>query len=239
MQGQAEDTPAGHYTFRVARLEAVTHDLWILHLEPAGSEPLRFSAGQYARVSVGGLEPRAYSIASRPDESWLEFHIRRAGDDGASDYIARDLGLGDTVVVEGPFGDAWLRPEHTGPVLAVAGSSGLAPIKSIVETALVQGARQDIHLYLGVRQERDLYLLEHFEALTRHHGNLRFAAVLSESQSDSPYRQGLVGDAVVEDLSDLSGFKAYLAGPPAMVRAVVALLTARGLDPSDIHTDPY
>lgn len=239
MQGQAEDTPARHFTCKVARLEAVTHDLWILHLEPAGSERLRFSAGQYARVSVGGLEPREYSIASRPDESWLEFHIRRAGDDGASDYIARELGVGDTVMVEGPYGGAWLRPEHAGPILAVAGSSGLAPMKSIVETALVHGAHQDIHLYLGVRQERDVYLLEHFQALTRRHRNLRFVPVLSESEGDSPYRQGLVGDAVADDLSDLSGFKAYLAGPPAMMRAVFALLTARGLDPSDIHTDPY
>lgn len=239
MQGQAEGTPAGHYTYRVARLEAVTHDLWVLHLEPAGGQALRFSAGQYARVSVGGLEPREYSIASRPDESWLEFHIRRAGDDGASDYIARDLGLGDTVMVDGPYGDAWLRPEHPGPILAVAGSSGLAPMKSIVETALVQGARQDIHLYLGVRRERDLYLLEHFQALTQRHTNLRFVPVLSDSQGDSRYRQGLVGDAVAEDLHNLSGFKAYLAGPPAMVRAVVAQLTTRGLEPSNIHTDPY
>lgn len=237
MQGQAEDT--GHHACRVARLEAVTHDVWILNLKLAESDTLRFSAGQYARVSVGGLEPREYSIASRPDESWLEFHIRRAGDDGASDYIARELSLGEAVVVEGPFGDAWLRPEHAGPILAVAGSSGLAPMKSIVETALVQGARQDIHLYFGVRQERDLYLVEHFESLTRRHGNLRFVPVLSESQGDGPYRQGLVGDAVIEDLSDLAGFKAYLAGPPAMVRAVVAQLSARGLGRGDIHTDPY
>lgn len=231
--------PAGHTAYRVAGLEAVTHDLWILRLEPAGSEPLRFAAGQYARVSVGGLEPREYSIASRPDEPWLEFHIRRAGDDGASDYIARELDLGDRVMVEGPFGEAWLRRDHAGPILAVAGSSGLAAMKSIVETTLAEGARQDIHLYFGVRRERDLYLLEHFQALAKRHGNLRFVPVLSDAQGGSPYRQGLVGDAVAMDLSDLSGFKVYLAGPPAMVRAVVAQLAARGLEPCDIHTDPY
>jgi CDP-4-dehydro-6-deoxyglucose reductase/ferredoxin-NAD(P)+ reductase (naphthalene dioxygenase ferredoxin-specific) len=224
---------------RVAGLEAVTRDLWILRLGAAAGRRFDFAAGQYARVSVGGLLARAYSIASRPDEAALEFHIRCVPGDEAGDYIARRLALGDPVEAEGPFGDAWLRPGHRGPILAVAGSSGLAPMKSIVETALGTEAGRHIHLYFGVRQEGDLYLTAHFQALAGRHGNLRFVPVLSEPEGPSKYRRGLVGDAVAADFADFPGFKAYLAGPPAMVEAMVALLTARGLDPRDIHADPY
>jgi CDP-4-dehydro-6-deoxyglucose reductase/ferredoxin-NAD(P)+ reductase (naphthalene dioxygenase ferredoxin-specific) len=98
--------------------------------------------------------------------------------------------------------------------------------------------RQPIHVYFGVRTEHDLYLLEHFQTLAAYHEQLSFTPVLSETASDT-YRTGLVSTAVSEDLGDLDGWKAYVAGPPAMVEATMAGATAAGLRSLDLHADIF
>ncbi len=231
--------PPRRLSCRVVGIEDATHDVHIVRLETVDGGPFGFSAGQYASVTFGALPPRDYSMANRPDQAGLEFHIRDMRDNGASGYVARQLRLGDTVRVEGPYGEAWLRRDHAGPILAIAGGSGLAPIKSIVETALAAGMRQDIGLYLGVRDEADVYLEEHFRALARSHRNLRFVPVLSDPAAPTGRRAGLVGDAVAADFADFAGFKAYLAGPPVMVCSVLKMFLSRGLGREDIHADPF
>ncbi|HYC13401.1 MAG TPA: 2Fe-2S iron-sulfur cluster-binding protein, partial [Stellaceae bacterium] len=148
--------PQRQLVCRVASIEDMTHDIKGVRLEIVSGGPFTFSAGQYAALRFSSLAARDYSMANRPDENVLEFHIRHVSGGAASRYAARCLKHGEKVVVEGPFGSAWLRGNHTGPILAIAGGSGLAPIKSIVETALARGARQPIRLYLGVRDEPDL-----------------------------------------------------------------------------------
>lgn len=211
----------------------------VVRLEVVSGGPLDFSAGQYVRVTFPGLPPRDYSMANRPDEPFLEFHIREGGNGSAGPSLFERLEPGDSATIEGPFGDAWLRETHAGPILAVAGGSGIAPAKSIVETALAKGMLNEIHLYFGVRTEADLYLGDHFRALAADHHNFRFTPVLSDARGGTERRRGLVCDAVAEDFADLAGWKAYVAGPPPMVEAAVRLFTARGLEPEDIHADPH
>ena len=231
------DAMVHRFACRVVHLEKATHDIRILRLEPPG-ERLAFRAGQYAKLGFAALPPRDYSMANPPDEPLLEFHIRDVGD-GASRYAVRQLVRGETVAVSGPLGDAHLRDEHAGPLLAIAGGSGLAPMKAIVETALRRDPMRAIHLYFGVRSDRDLYLAEHFGQLASVHPRFRFVPVVAEPGGPSPWRSGLVGDAVVADIKDFTHSKAYLAGPPPMVEATVALLRARGLAAADIHADPF
>jgi CDP-4-dehydro-6-deoxyglucose reductase/ferredoxin-NAD(P)+ reductase (naphthalene dioxygenase ferredoxin-specific) len=178
-------------------------------------------------------------MANRPGDPELEFHIRRVPGGAATARIHALLKLGDAVTVEGPFGSSYLREKHAGPILCVAGGSGLAPIKSIVETALAHGMRQPIHVYFGARTERDLYLVDHFQGLEARHTNLTFTPVLSEAAPQPRWRTGLVTDAVGQDLQDLDGWKAYVAGPPAMVDAATAIATSRGLRPQDLHADVF
>ncbi|MGH6930262.1 MAG: naphthalene 1,2-dioxygenase, partial [Dongiaceae bacterium] len=159
--------------------------------------------------------------------------------DGASRYAVRRLAVGEAVTVAGPMGDAYLRPEHPGPIIAIAGGSGLAPMKSIVETALHLGLTQDIHLYFGVRTERDLYLVEHFERLTAIHRYFRFIPVVAEPNEPARWRRGLVGDAVLADITNLACSKIYLAGPPPMVEAAILQMRARSISAADIHADPF
>jgi CDP-4-dehydro-6-deoxyglucose reductase/ferredoxin-NAD(P)+ reductase (naphthalene dioxygenase ferredoxin-specific) len=222
---------------RVVQLIDATPEIRIVRLQVVHGGAFRFRAGQYARVTFGTCRPRDYSLANRPDDPILEFHVRHEGGGGASAHVARTLREGDGVWVDGPFGDAWWRPEHDGPVLAVAGGTGLAPIRSIVETALGLGFRNVMHIYIGARRERDIYLEDHFRMLVRRHPSVRLHVLLSDPGVPPHRRRGTLVDAIEADVQAIAGLKAYLAGPPAMIGALTSALTAKGLSPDDIHAD--
>lgn len=223
----------------VADLTDVTHDIRRVRLAIERGGPFVFSAGQFASVTFSGMPPRDYSMANRPGEVLLEFHVRRTPGGTSSIFVTTALQPGAAVQVEGPFGTSYLRKSHRGPIIAMAGGSGLAPIKSIVEQALAKKMPQHIHLYLGARDERDLYLVEHFETLSRTHSHLHFTPVLSEASGETARRTGLLHQIVAEDFADLDGCKAYLAGPPPMVEAATGVLAARGMRQIDIHADAF
>jgi len=231
--------PIRSLTCRVTALDAMTHDIRRVRMEVLSGGPFDYSAGQYASVTFRGQPPRDYSMASTPDDGSLEFHVRHVQGGASSGYVAERLAVGEEVAVTGPFGVSWLREHHRGPILAIAGGSGLAPVKSIVERALASGMAQPIRLYFGVRDERDLYLEDHFGALTAAHPNLQFTSVLSAPAGATARRTGLVHEAAAADLEDVDGWKAYLAGPPPMVEAATAMLLARGMLREHIHADAF
>ena len=233
------DHPVETFRARVISLDDATHDIKRVRIMSESGLPLSFSAGQYAQLSFPGAPTRDYSMANRPGERELEFHIRRIPNGAASERVASTLAVGDEVTVRGPFGSAFLRHRHTGPILAVAGGSGMAPMKAIVETALNHGFRQPIRLYFGVRQERDLYLVDHFAAACERHPNLTFIPVLSQVERSAAYRTGTVTQAIAEDLQDLDGWQAYMAGPPAMTDSATPILLERGLQRDELHVDVF
>ncbi|MDH3232247.1 MAG: 2Fe-2S iron-sulfur cluster-binding protein [Alphaproteobacteria bacterium] len=231
--------PIRHMSCTVAGLGQATHDIRVVRLAIESGGPFDFSAGQYAQVTFADLPPRDFSMASQPDEAEIEFHIRTTPGGAVSPYVAGQLSLGETVRVEGPYGAAHLREGHRGPIVALAGGSGLAPIKAIVEAALGRGMSQPITLYFGARAERDLYLEDHFAALTEKHPNLRFVPVLSEPDGETERRTGFLADALAADFIDLDGAKAYLAGPPIMVETCTDALRKLGVRRQDVHADAF
>ena len=236
--------PLRDLTCRVAALGDMTHDIKRLRLKIEGGGPFTFSAGQYASLGFAAIAPRDYSMANAParngrDNPEIEFHIRHLAGGASSAYASTKLRIGETVRVQGPYGTSYLRESHTGPIVAIAGGSGLAPIKSIIETALVIDLKQPIHLYFGVRDERDLYLEDHFKTLAAKHKNLSFIPVLSEPGKPTKRRTGFVHLAVAADIKDFDGSKAYIAGPPVMVEAATPLLQSLGMRREDIHADAF
>ncbi len=230
--------PSAAQDAEVVSVQAMTHDIVALHLRLADRVAFRFAAGQYLSLTIPGAPSRNYSMASRPDEELIELHVRAVPGGQTSTRIHSELKAGDMVRIEGPTGAAYLREAHPGPIVAIAGGSGLAPVKSIVETALHGGSDVPIHLYFGVRAERDLYLVDHFRELERRFANLTFVPVLSQDDA-AGWRQGFVTDALTADHATLAGAKAYVAGPPTMVDAAWAALSARGVLASDIHADVF
>ena len=232
---------------RVAECSRLTHDILRLRLEIVAGGPFDFSAGQYAQLEFP-MAPgvvRDYSMANRPGEEFLEFHIRvmpKAG--SVSSRVAAALKPGDMVKLSGPLGTSYLRAQHAGSMLCIAGGSGLAPIKSIIETALHGGFAQPLHLYFGVRAERDVYFEQQLADLQRRFSSFKAHIVLSEpgaqaAQTLLPRRRGLVTEAVTADFPALTGFKAYFAGPPPMVDAASVLVRQCGIQARDIHADAF
>lgn len=233
------DHPIKDHRCQVVAIDDVTHDIKRIRLATEDGHALAFTAGQYAKVSFAGAPPRDYSMANMPGDTEIEFHIRRIPGGATSERVASALRVGDPVDVRGPLGSSYLREQHTGPILAVAGGSGLAPVKSIVETALAHGLRQPIMLYFGVRSEGDLYLVDHFERLAAAYDSLTFIPVLSEERNSDRFRTGFLTDTIASDVQDFDGWKAYLAGPPAMMDAAGRLLIERGLRMDDMHADVF
>jgi CDP-4-dehydro-6-deoxyglucose reductase/ferredoxin-NAD(P)+ reductase (naphthalene dioxygenase ferredoxin-specific) len=222
----------------VASLEKAARDTTVLQLEPVRGGPLMFSAGQYAALTFLGQKPRDYSMANRPDDPLLEFHIQRMHDGGVSAHVATGVAIGDSVSLRGPYGSAYFREEHLGPILLAAGGTGLAPLQSIMETALAMGVAQRLHLYVGARAETDLYRQDRLRELASRHHNLAIVTTLSEPRSGA-YRRGTVSDAIAADFHDLSAFQAYVAGPPAHCEAVRRAGVARGLSEGACFMDPF
>ncbi len=234
----APDFPVREASCRVTAVEAVTHDTRIVRLSVQHGGPFEFAAGQYARVAFPGFDPRDYSIASRPGDRELAFHIRNIGS-GPSQFVATELAEGDSVHVRGPFGHTYLRASRPGPIVAVGGGSGLGQMAAITEEALARGHRAPVHLYFGARGERDVYLEERMGLLVEQYPNFRFVPVLSEPTGPTDRRTGLVTDALLADAPDLSAAVGYLAGPPPMVEAATKALTDLGVAAGDIHADAF
>jgi len=223
---------------RVLALEDLTHDIKGVRVAIEAGGPFTFSAGQYAELEFAPGLSRHYSMAHTPDEDELTFHVRHMPGGRTSAYVATRLKAGDRLKVSGPLGVSYLRDKHAGPVLLVAGGSGLAPIESIVRTLLGRRYGAPITLYFGVRAERDLYHEALLQQLAAQHANFRYHVVLSE-EGASGRRPGLVHEALAADLPATEDLMAYLAGPPAMVEAAMALLRTRGLAPRQIHADAF
>lgn len=224
--------------YRVEAIETLTHDIKRIRLATGGAA-LAFKAGQYARLTFPGVPPRDYSMAGGALDGELDFHIRRVPGGAVTERIHASLKPGDPVRVEGPLGVSHLRSQHDGPMLCIAGGSGLAPIQAIVHAAIAARMSEPMHVYVGARALHDLYRVAHFQRLAQAHPNLTFTPVLSHDEQQTTWRTGWVTDAVAADHPDVEGWKAYVAGPPLMVEAAMRVLSAAGLRAEDLHADVF
>jgi CDP-4-dehydro-6-deoxyglucose reductase/ferredoxin-NAD(P)+ reductase (naphthalene dioxygenase ferredoxin-specific) len=224
---------------RVISLTDLTHDIREVRVSLEPDEgPLAFAAGQYAQVEFVPGIARHYSMANMADEPEPVFHVRRVPGGRASAYVGEKLHPGHGVRVTGPYGSCYLREHHSGPVLLVAGGSGLAPIESILRTFISRAYDAPILLYFGARAEKDVYHEALLRAAASSNDKLQLTIALSE-QPGPGRRIGLLHEVIAADGIDFSGYIAYLAGPPAMVDAVSGVLLRQGLEQRDLHADAF
>ena len=225
-------------TCRVQQLEKLTQDIVSLKLRVTSTEPFTFSPGQYVYVEFEGFPKREYSIASYADDT-LEFYIRKIPDGTVSSFVWDYLVTGETVRVSGPYGNMFFREQHDGPVIAVAGGSGLSAIQPIVLESVRRHPERSLLLYHGVRDEADIYRSEIFSALSNRYSVFEYHPVLSEATGERSQKTGMLHEVLSEEIQVCSDGKAYLAGPPPMVRSCSDVLQSKGLDSVNIHADPF
>jgi len=148
--------------------------------------------------------------------------------------------VGDTLQFEGPLGSFKLSEAAT-PIIFVAGATGFAPIKSIVEDAFHRNVQRPMWLYWGVRKRHDLYLLALTQEWQRLHANFHVVPVLSEACEDDAWtgRTGLVHQAILDDFADLSGYELYICGSVKMVDSAVPAFIAQGVSADACFSDAF
>ena len=118
--------------------------------------------------------------------------------------FSRRMKVGDRLRFEGPLGSFFLREDSEKPIIFVAGSTGFAPVKSMVEYAFARGMKRKMLLYWGTRRPADMYLAALPEQWAREHDNFSFVPVLSEPHPEDHWdgRTGLVHEAILEDFPE-------------------------------------
>lgn len=237
------EVPVRTLPARVETLRRLAPDVMLVELKLPESERLQFFAGQYIDILLKGGKRRSFSLANAPhDDALLQLHVRRVPGGQFTGHVFHSLKERDIVRFRGPHGSFFLRQDSRKPILLVAGGTGFAPIKAIVEHALGQGSSRPMHLYWGGRAHADLYLRRLAEQWAADHPQIRFAPVLSDSPPSENWagRTGLVHQAALTDNPDLSAFQAYVCGSPAMVAAARGDFLARGgLPPDEFFADSF
>lgn len=229
--------PARIVKATVVALEDLTHDIKRLVLKPA--KPIQHSPGQYLQLQFTPNHLRPYSMAGLYSDEHFEFHVRLVPGGRVTHFIANDLKVGAAVKVSGPLGSAYLRQKHSGPMLCVAGGTGLAPILSILRGALAHGMRNPIHVYFGVRSPRDIYGMQWLTQLSHSLPLLKVHTVVTSGGDPKTQRCGLVTEAIEQDFPTLNGWRAYLAGSPPMVEAATLMARHKGITADHIYADAF
>ena len=228
---------------RVERIEKPADDVAILYLKLPSSERLQFLAGQYIDILLKEGKRRSFSLANAPhDDQFLQLHVRKTPGGAFSNYVFDEMKERAILRFEGPLGTFFLREDSDKPIVFVAGGTGFAPIKAIVDHAIHHGIDRPMVLYWGVRALKDLYLPDLAARWKRDHSGFTFIPVLSDPLPGDQWqgRTGFVHQAVLDDFRDLSGYQVYACGAPAMTDiARKTFVEERGLPEDEFYCDAF
>ena len=229
------------YEGRVESLERLSPDLIRLTVSLPEGVQVPFTAGQYINIMLDDGQRRAYSFANAPGNSQtIELHVGLVPGGRFTGHVFNEMKPGDALRFEGPLGRFTLQESEL-PILFVAGATGFAPVKSIVEDAFNRGLRRPMWLYWGARRRDNLYLAALAEQWEREHDNFHFVPVLSEAAEADDWtgRQGMVHEAMLADFPDMRGHEVYVCGSVKMVEAAVPAFILQGLDEGLCFTDAF
>ena len=241
--GSAKDIMIKTLPCRVESLEKRADDVMIVKIKLPATERLQFLAGQYIEFLLKDGKTRSYSLATPPhDDALLELHIRHMPGGLFSDQVFSTMKVRDILRMKGPLGSFFIREDSDKPMIFVAGGTGFAPIKGMLEHAFATHMDREMVLYWGVRARKDLYMAELPVQWQREHPHFTFIPVLSNPAPDDAWqgRTGYVHEAVMADFADLSGYQVYACGAPVMVDSAHGAFTAhRGLAEEDFFADSF
>jgi NAD(P)H-flavin reductase/hemoglobin-like flavoprotein len=219
--------------------EARSFDVSVLLIQP---EPrIDYVPGQSVAIECES-QPRLwryYSMANAPrQDGLLEFHVRLIDGGSVSMALTSPNIVGTTVRMGPPVGVLTLRQPDSGrDLLLIAGSTGLAPLKAILEQVAERPRHPRVQLFFGARTGDGLYDLENLEKLAAEHSWLTVTPVVSDDAAFAG-ETGNLPDVVTRH-GDWSGCDAYLAGPTPMVRGTATSLTTAGVAKEHIHIEDF
>ncbi|MCD6182351.1 MAG: 2Fe-2S iron-sulfur cluster binding domain-containing protein [Candidatus Cloacimonetes bacterium] len=231
----------------VSKIEDHTYDIKELTIQLTQPTEINFKAGQYVQLQsprYGKIKQkvsRAYSISSSPDHTdYIQLIIRRVPDGICTTWVHDFLKEGDEVSFTGPFGDFFIQDTRA-DMLFVAGGSGKAPIKAMLEYLDARNSTRRMGYFFGARSRKDLYLDDLFATWEKSMRNFAYYPVLSQptEQCEWDGRCGYVMPYFDEFIQDVNNTEAYLCGSPGMIAAVVKYLVSKGIPKEKIYFDSF
>jgi CDP-4-dehydro-6-deoxyglucose reductase len=148
-------------------------------------------------------------------------HIRHVPGGHFTDHVFAAMKERDILRINGPHGSFFLREESDKPILLIAGGTGFAPIKALVEHAIAEECKRPMSIYWGGHQRRDLYAMQLAGQWAAEHSHIRFTPVLAGSAPEDAWSgcTGLVHEVAMTDFPDLSGHQVYVCGAPGLIAA--------------------
>jgi ferredoxin-NADP reductase len=202
-------------------------------------------AGQHVDIRLtaedGYQAERSYSIASAPDGARVELTVVRIDDGEVSPYLTGDLRPGDQIELRGPIGGYFVwAPDEGGPLLLVAGGSGVAPLMAMVRLRAAAGSTVDTRLLVSSRSWEEIIYRDELERLAG--GGLTVVHTLTMSQP--PGWTGYARRVDAEMLAQVGPGPAerprvYVCGPTPFVEAVAEALVGLGHQPQAIKTERF
>jgi NAD(P)H-flavin reductase/hemoglobin-like flavoprotein len=232
----AEDSPAW-WIATVTGAEHRAPDIAVLTLQP--EQPLSYLPGQHVSVQTPHWPRmwRRYSVANapRPDGS-LRLHVRAVTGGLVSPALVHQVRPGDPLILGAAGGTMTADPGSARDVLCLAGGTGLAPVKAIIEAIIAAPVTREITLYFGARRHRDLYDLAELRDMELACPGLRIIPAVSDETGAG---DGVVHGTVPELAAQAAwaGRDIYICGPDGMIISTARALTERGAPGHLIHYD--
>ncbi|MEC5399419.1 CDP-6-deoxy-delta-3,4-glucoseen reductase [Uliginosibacterium sp. H1] len=233
------DIPLRKLPCRVTALHLAAGDVMVINLKLPANDVFRYLAGQYIDFLLADGRRRSFSIANAPGADSIELHIRKVDGGFFTEHVFGKMKERDILRFEGPLGGFFLR-ESARPVVFLAGGTGFAPVKAIVEDMRARGIKRPVTLYWGSRDSHGLYMAGLAHQWSREIPDFRYVPVISgEPPADWSGRTGLVHQAVMADLPDMSGVEVYACGAPAMIEAARSDFARCGLPEDAFFADAF
>lgn len=235
------------YHATISEIIDYTYDIKGITFKFAEGEKIDFLAGQYVQLDTApypGMKQtvsRAYSISSKPEiKDSLQLIIRYVPDGICTTWVHQHLKVGDRVTLTGPYGDFFIRDTNA-DIIFVAGGSGKAPIKSMLEHLAVIGCNRRMTYFFGAKTLKDLYLTEEIKAFEQVFPEFRYEPVLSQPESNDNWKgkTGYVMPYFKDVIRDANNTEAYLCGSPGMINAVTKSLMENGIPIDKIYYDSF
>ncbi len=204
-------------------------------------------AGQHVDVRLtaedGYQAQRSYSIASAPENGRVRLLVERLDDGEVSPYLADELRAGDGLELRGPIGGwfAWDAREG-GPLLLVAGGSGIAPLMAMIRHRKASGSDAPVSLLYSSRSYEEVIFRKELERLAQEDGTLQVTHTLTRSRPSgwTGYDRRIDAEMLREIAPSPDGQPlAFVCGPTPLVERVATELVGLGHDPSRVKTERF
>lgn len=218
----------------VIKATPLTSELLHLVLEP--EHYIDYDAGQYLKI-VTSNDSLCYSIANAPlGSKTYELHIRHELQHPEQKHLLDTIKTQGVLVLNLPFGQCTLKALSLDkPILFIAGGTGFAPIKAMIEQLLMDGHTKPIRLYWSARSKAALYLEEQVLAWEAHIPSFQFVPHITDKQDDSLIQRILMQ----HPKESLKTHQIVLAGPFAFVYALRDKLLESGVSSTQLFSDAF